>query len=47
MPTNGVSVPDADKIEVPEGEEATEETWIELTNGKGDDEEEEAGDGEQ
>lgn len=38
MPTNGISIPDEDKVEVPEGETATEDTWIELTNGKGDDE---------
>lgn len=40
MPTNGVSIPDKDKVEVPEGQLANEDTWIELTNHKGDDEDE-------
>ena len=40
MPTNGISIPDADKVEIPEGEEATEEMWKELTNQKGDDDDE-------
>lgn len=40
MPTNGVSIPDEDKVDIPEGETATEEMWIELTNQRGDDDEE-------
>lgn len=40
MPTNGISIPDEDKVEIPEGEEATEEMWTELTNQKGDDDDE-------
>lgn len=39
MTTNGISIPDEDKIQIPEGETATEEMWIELTNQVGDDEE--------
>lgn len=39
MPTNGVSIPDEDKVEVPEDEYADESTWIELTNHRGDDDE--------
>lgn len=35
MPTNGVHIPDEDKVEVPAGEEADEATWIELTNHRG------------
>ena len=40
MTTNGVSIPDNEKVEVPDGQEATEATWIELTNHKGDDDDE-------
>ncbi|WP_255203063.1 hypothetical protein [Adlercreutzia caecimuris] len=36
MTTNGISIPDEDKVEIPEGEEATEAMWIELTNQRGD-----------
>ena len=43
MPTNGISIPDEDKVEIPDGEEATEEMWVELTNQKGDDEESDDG----
>lgn len=39
MPTNGVSIPDNDKVQVPEGEVFVEEAWVELTNQKGDDHE--------
>lgn len=39
MTTNGLHIPDEDKVAIPEGEEATEEMWIELTNQRGDDEE--------
>lgn len=39
MPTNGISIPDEDKVDIPDGEEATEDMWVELTNQKGDDEE--------
>lgn len=35
MPTNVVSIPDADKVEIPAGEEVDEATWIELTNHRG------------
>ncbi len=44
MTTNGISIPDEDKITVPAAEEATEEMWVELTNQKGDAEGEGAGD---
>lgn len=37
MPTNGISIPDQDKVQVPEGQKATDATWVELTNHKGDD----------
>lgn len=37
MTTNGVSIPDIDKVEIPEDQTAVESTWIELTNHKGDD----------
>lgn len=37
MPTNGISIPDEDKIEIPKDEKADEATWVELTNHKGDD----------
>lgn len=40
MTTNGVSIPDNEKTVIPAGETATEEMWIELTNHKGDDDEE-------
>lgn len=40
MTTNGISIPDDDKVAIPEGEEATELTFIELTNNKGDDDDE-------
>lgn len=40
MPTNGISIPDEDKVVIPEGEEANDETFIELTNQKGDDDNE-------
>ncbi len=43
MTTNGISIPDEDKVEIPAGEEMTEEGWIELTNQKGGDEEGEDG----
>lgn len=39
MTTNGLHIPDEDKVVIPQGEEATEEMWIELTNQRGDDEE--------
>lgn len=39
MTTNGISIPDADKVEIPAGEAADEATWIELTNHKGDNDE--------
>lgn len=32
MTTNGVSIPDSEKVEIPEGEYVSEEGWIELTN---------------
>lgn len=32
MTTNGVSIPDEDKVIVPEDEQIPEEGWIELTN---------------
>lgn len=35
MPTNGVSIPDDEKVEIPEGEEVDEATWVELTNHRG------------
>ena len=35
MPTNGISIPDEDKIKIPYGEAVDEATWIELTNHKG------------
>ena len=37
MATNGISIPDEDKVEVLPGEEAVDETWAELTNNVGDD----------
>ena len=37
MTTNGLHIPDKDKVEIPAGESADEATWIELTNGRGDD----------
>lgn len=37
MTTNGISIPDEDKVMVPEGQEADEATWIELTNQGGED----------
>lgn len=40
MTTNGVSIPDVDKVEIPEDQTAVEATWIELTNHKGDDDDE-------
>lgn len=40
MTTNGISILDEDKCVIPEAEEATEEMWIELTNQKGDDDDE-------
>ncbi len=40
MTTNGISIPDEDKIEVPHGQYANEDTWTELTNQKGDDDDE-------
>lgn len=40
MPTNGVSIPDNEKVELLPGEKADEATWIELTNHKGDDDDE-------
>ncbi len=41
MPTNGISIPDIDKVILTEGEEANEDTWIELTNCKGNEEDDE------
>lgn len=35
MPTNGISIPDEDKVQLKPGEEADEQTWIELTNHRG------------
>lgn len=35
MTTDGLHIPDDVKVEVPEGEWADEDTWIELTNNKG------------
>lgn len=35
MTTDGLRIPDDVKVEVPEGEWADEDTWIELTNNKG------------
>lgn len=35
MPTNGVHIPDSEKVEILEGEEVDEATWIELTNHRG------------
>lgn len=35
MPTNGLHIPDEDKVKIPEGEEVDEATWIELTNHRG------------
>lgn len=40
MTTNGVSIPDEEKVEIPADEWADEATWIELTNNKGDDDDE-------
>lgn len=40
MTTNGISIPDEDKVEIPADEYANEDTWIELTNQKGDDDDE-------
>ena len=34
MTTNGISIPDTDKIKVPYGEAFDDATWIELTNHK-------------
>lgn len=36
MTTNGLHIPDEDKVEVPE-EDHCEETWVELTNHRGED----------
>lgn len=38
MPTNGISIPDKDKVEIPAGEAVDEATWVELTNHRGEDE---------
>lgn len=38
MPTNGISIPDEDKVEIPADEWADEATFVELTNQRGDDE---------
>lgn len=35
MTTDGLHIPDEDKVEVPEDEWANEDTWTELTNNKG------------
>ena len=35
MPTNGISIPDEDKVKVPDGEWADDATWEELTNQRG------------
>lgn len=35
MPTNGVSIPDDEKVTIPAGEEVDEASWIELTNHRG------------
>lgn len=32
MTTNGVSIPDDEKVPIPEGEYISEDGWIELTN---------------
>lgn len=40
MTTNGLHIPDTDKIEIPEEDYVTEDTWVELTNHKGDDDDE-------
>lgn len=37
MPTNGIDIPDKDKVEMPKGEHADEATWVELTNHRGKD----------
>lgn len=35
MTTNGLHIPDDEKVDIPEGEEVDEATWIELTNHRG------------
>lgn len=40
MTTNGLHIPDEDKVAILEGEEADDVTWIELTNHRGRDPEE-------
>lgn len=41
MTTNGISIPDDAKVEVPLEEAASEETWEELTNNRGEDDDNE------
>lgn len=35
-----IHIPDEEKVDIPEDEEAVEATWEELTDGRGDDEHE-------
>lgn len=34
-----IHIPDEEKVDIPEGQEAVEATWEELTDGKGDEDE--------
>lgn len=44
MTTNGLHIPDEDKVVIPDGEAVDEATWVELTNHRGEDDEEEVED---